>query len=146
MAEAFEKNIFQGYILQGSLKAALDYLRIFPDQAAFYDRYVTLFAGEPLGSESIDPELSAIFACYQNYYRDVFCREMDASEAEARLRGRFEALFGAQDTAPLDETEDRQITAAFREKGCFFLGGRFPGPVPGGKRPCRGGVPAGRGV
>lgn len=134
MAEAYAKDVFQGYILQGRLKAALAYLQKFPEKAALYDRYVKRFTEEPGCSEQepvrsacIDPELEAIFLCYQKYYRDVFYRELDAAEAETRLRGRFEALFGAGDAVSLDEIEERQVAPLFREKGYFFLGGRTSG-------------------
>lgn len=133
MTEAYAQDIFEGYILQGNLKAALAYLDQFPEKAALYDRYVKLFTEEPVRSGCIDPELDAILVCYQKYYRDVFYRELDAAEAEARLRGRLETLLGAEGAASLnkpdelDEIEERRIAPLFCEKGYFFLGGRTSG-------------------
>ena len=134
MADAYAQDIFGGYILQGNLKDALAYLDQFPEKAALYERYVKRFAEEPVLSEQIDPELDEILVCYQKYYRDVFYLELDAAEAEARLRGRLETLLGAEGAAlpdepdnELDAVEEWLIAPLFREKGYFFLGGRTSG-------------------
>ena len=67
MAEVYAQDVFQGCILQGNLKAALAYLKKFPEKAVLYDRYEALFTEEPAGSGAEDAQVNAILASYPKY-------------------------------------------------------------------------------
>ncbi len=123
----FEKDIFYGFLIQGNLTGALDYLSQFPEEAHRLQRYDQLFA-QPVQYE-IAPELQRILDAYQLYYRDAFYLAGNPERAEESLLSRLAEILDTG--ASLDEMEMVILPPLFQREGLHFLGGRtggFRGP------------------
>lgn len=124
--EKFEKDILRGMIVKGKLRAAMAYLKQFPETAALYQKGVTLYQEEHYLTYDVDEELNDILLVYQKYYRDVFYLELPAEEAAQRLRDRLAELLRVTSDSSLDELEEIAGTA-FRRKSFYALMGRTSG-------------------
>lgn len=102
----FEKDILRGMIVKGNLRAALAYLKQFPETAALYQKGAALYQDEHHLTYDVDAELNEILLVYQKYYRDVFYLELSAEEAAQRLRERLAERFQATPDSSLDELEE----------------------------------------
>lgn len=122
----FEKDILRGMIVKGNLRAALAYLKQFPETAALYRKGAALYQDEHYLTYDVDAELNEILLVYQKYYRDVFYLELPVEEAARRLRERLAELFQAAPDSSLDELEEMAGTA-FRRKSLHALMGRTNG-------------------
>ncbi len=128
MDTGFQTDMFYGCLIRGSLYDAMDYLRRFPEQTQRLSRYQTVFEQDLRPVLHPNPALAALLDVYQQYYRDVFYRNVPAEEAEAAMCARFAALLPVEDgNQPLDMLEDTYVAAAFTARGLHFLGGRTSG-------------------
>lgn len=127
MSGTFDRLTLRGYIVQGDLIGAVEYLKQFPEQDGLYRKYRSAFAEEntlPLGcGEKVDRMLRL----YQTYYREVFWLGVDRKEAEEHLRDSFAALLGADKSADFETIEETAVRNAFEAEGFHFLGGRTSG-------------------
>lgn len=122
----FEKDILGGMIVKGNLRAAMAYLKQFPEMASLYQKGVALYQEEHYLVYDVDTELNEILLVYQKYYRDVFYLELPEEEAAQRLRKRLAELFQTAPDLSLDELEEMAATA-FRRKSLHALMGRTSG-------------------
>lgn len=128
MDQAFDRNGFYGYLIKGDVADAVRYLARFPEQTALYQKYISVFEKEEYPVLAADSRLDEILRVYQKYYRNVFYLRMDAKRAEEAMKDEFARLFQLSDSdAPFGDIEEREISAAFRDRGYHFLGGRTGG-------------------
>lgn len=116
----------RGMIVKGNLRAAMAYLKQFPETTALYQKGAALYQEEHYLTYDVDEELNDILLIYQKYYRDVFYLELPAEEAAQRLRDRLAELFQVTSDPSLDELEEIAGTA-FRRKSLHALMGRTNG-------------------
>lgn len=116
----FDGNIYKGYIIQGNLLGAMEYIKQFPDRAEWYEQYVERFERERFPSFG-DDYLDDIFRIYCKYYKDVFYLEIDEEKAAGTMRERFSELFG------MDGVDEEYIAGIFERRGYHFLGGKTSG-------------------
>lgn len=120
----FDHGAFRSYLVNGKLKAAMDYLSRFPEQSERRARYASRFQEGRYEAFDENPFLNDILLAYQKYYRDVFYLEQPPEDAARRLAARLgDAL---QSGGGLSELEER-AAEAFRANGFYFLGGRTSG-------------------
>lgn len=81
----FQADFFYGCLIKGRLHDAMDYLRQFPEQAQRLSRYQTVFEQDVRPALHPDPALAALLDVYQQYYRDVFYRNVPAEDASLTL-------------------------------------------------------------
>ena len=128
MDKAFDRSVFYGYLIKGDVTDAIQYLARFPEQAALHQKYVSLFEKEQYPVLEADTRLDEILRIYQKYYRNVFYLQMDAKCAEEAMKDEFVRLFHlSHSDAQFGDIEEREISAAFRDKAYHFLGGRTGG-------------------
>ena len=80
MGKGYEQGILQGYLLRGDVRAAMAYLREFPEQAERYQKYASLFEQGRYLTYDADGELNELLLIYQTYYRDVFYLGLDTAQ------------------------------------------------------------------
>lgn len=124
--EHFCRQKYHGYLIQGDVPGAMNYVKQFPDQRELYDRFADRFEGAHTAYEG-DRELNEILCCYQRYYRDVFYLRIGREEAGEKLRAGLAALLGADGGVPLESLEENQAAEAFQSRGFHFLGGLTSG-------------------
>ena len=90
--EVFDREVFWGAVVRGSLKDAMAYAGRFPEQAERLKKYASIFEEERYLTYDVDGDLNAILLLYQKYYRDAFYLELDREEAGERLRKRLADL------------------------------------------------------
>lgn len=122
----FEKDILKGIIIKGNLRAAMAYLKQFPETEALYQKGIALYQEEQYLTYDVDADLNEILLIYQKYYRDAFYLELPAEEAAQRLQARLAELFRATPDSSLDELEE-MVETAFRQKSLYALTGRTSG-------------------
>ena len=122
----FDQNIVRGSLVNGKLRAAMDYLRQFPEQAERYHKYTSLFQEERYRTYDVAPELNEILLIYQKYYRDAFYLELPPEDAARTLRLRLAELLRDGGDSPLDALEEAAADI-FRQKGFRVLTGRTGG-------------------
>ena len=126
MSESYNQDVFCGYLAQGKLRAAMDYLSRFPQHSARYEQYLLRFEkGLPAPCGVLDEKLNALLFVYQQYYREAFYLEIPPAAAEKALKERIDGLLGADESS--DQSFEERVAEAFREKGLFFQGGRTAG-------------------
>lgn len=124
----FDKNRYYGYIVKGDLIGAIGYVKQFPEQAALYHRFMTVFDEEQYIIYELDADLNKILTLYQQYYRDVFYLCIDKEKSDRKLQNNFAMLFGITDKCvELCDLEENQIAKAFESRGLHFLGGKSSG-------------------
>lgn len=126
MEKPFDWSLYLAHLEKGRLRAAMEYLAGFPEQAALYQKYASLFQWENYLSYDVDGGLQDILLVYQKYYRDAFYLELSPEDAAGRLRSRLADLFQADPAAPLDELEEK-VEEAFRSQSLYALTGRTNG-------------------
>ena len=127
MGKGYEQGILQGYLLRGDVRAAMAYLREFPEQAERYQKYASLFEQGRYLTYDADGELNELLLIYQTYYRDVFYLGLDPARAAEAMGTRFAEHFRLENSPSIDEIEEGQVAPAFRGRGLRFLGGRTSG-------------------
>lgn len=125
--KAFDEEIYYGYIIRSDLMGALHYIKQFPEQAALYQRYLSVFDEEHYLTYEVDELLNAILRAYQQYYRDAFYVCLDKDAAAQTLQARLAALLPVSVERHLDEIEQEQVAGAFMRGGFHFLGGKTGG-------------------
>ena len=120
--EVFDREVFWGAVVRGSLKDAMAYAGRFPEQAERLKKYASIFEEERYLTYDVDGDLNAILLLYQKYYRDAFYLELDREEAGERLRKRLADLMQLPPDTDLDQLEER-AAEAFRRRSYHFLGG-----------------------
>ena len=121
----YDQNIYQGFLVQGNLRGAIEYLQQFPAKRELCEKYLVLFEEEKYLTFEEDSYLSGLLVCYQKYYRDVFYLGMEAEKAAKHLRDRLAEFFCIED-GDMDEMEER-VGRAFSDRGLHFLGGKTGG-------------------
>lgn len=122
------KEIYYGHIVKGDLRSAINYVKQFPEQAALYNRFMSVFGREQYIFYEVDGVLNDILTAYQQYYRDVFYLCTGKVQAEAKLRDRLTEIIGITDkNIGLCDLEQHQLAELFRQQGLYFLGGRTSG-------------------
>ena len=127
MGKGYEQGILQGYLLRGDVRAAMAYLREFPEQAERYQKYASLFEQGRYLTYDADGELNELLLIYQTYYRDVFYLGLDPARATEAMGARFAEHFRLDSGPSIDEIEEEHVAPAFRGRGFHFLGGRTSG-------------------
>ena len=127
MGKGYEQGILQGYLLRGDVRAAMAYLREFPEQAERYQKYASLFEQGRYLTYDADGELNELLLIYQTYYRDVFYLGLDPARATEAMGARFAEHFRLDSGPSIDEIEEEHVAPAFRGRGLRFLGGRTSG-------------------
>ena len=127
MGKGYEQGILQGYLLRGDVRAAMAYLREFPEQAERYQKYASLFEQGRYLTYDADGELNELLLIYQTYYRDVFYLGLDPAQATEAMGARFAEHFRLDSGPSIDEIEEEHVAPAFRGRGLRFLGGRTSG-------------------
>lgn len=128
MSAEFSKNIYYGYMLKGDLTGAVNYVKLFPEQAELYNRFMDIFEREQYISYDVPADLNILLTIYQRYYREVFYLCIGKVESARRLRARLAESLGIGDGAiSLDDLEQNQVADAFQSRGLYFLGGRTSG-------------------
>lgn len=123
-----EKSIYYGYLVQGDLHGAINYVKQFPEQASLYSRFLNVFAHEQYITYDTDPELNNILTAYQQYYRDAFYLRIGKEQAADKLRDSLAALLDLSDDGiTLCDLEQNQLVDVFRSQGLHFLGGKSSG-------------------
>lgn len=121
-------DIFYGYIVQGDLLRAMDYLQNCDDSADLSARYHALFEQEHYLHYDVPPMLDRILNAYQHYYREVFYLLVGKDAACRHLETRLAALLGQPDnTLTLEVLEQHHLPNLFQREGFSFLGGRTCG-------------------
>lgn len=126
MEEPFDWRLCFAHLKKGRLRAAMEYLAGYPEQAELYQKCESLFHQENYLSYDVDSGLQDILLAYQKYYRDAFYLELSPEDAAGRLRTRLAGLFQADPAAPLDELEEK-VAEAFRSRSLYALTGRTNG-------------------
>lgn len=126
MTPDFDPTLFRGDLMNGKLRAAMDYLSQFPAQSERYARYAARFQEGRCEAPTGDPQCSAILLAYQAYYRDAFYLEQSPEDAAQRLAARLAEALDADPKAGISGLEDL-AAEAFQSKGFHFLGGRISG-------------------
>lgn len=127
MREGYDPGVLRGHLLKGDVRAAMAYLREFPEQAEQYQKYVSLFEQAHYLTYDVDEELNGLLLIYQTYYRDVFYLGLDPAQAAEAMRTRFAEHFRLDSGPSIDEIEEEHVAPAFRGRGLHFLGGRTSG-------------------
>jgi hypothetical protein len=126
--ESFNEDIYYAHLIKGDFIEAIRYVKQFSEQAALYQRYMSVFDKEQYLSYDIDEPLNAILHAYQQYYRDIFYLCLDKDAAADMLRARLTALLEVSGAnMRLDEMEQALIADEFRRRGFYFLGGKTGG-------------------
>lgn len=124
----FQRNTYYGYLIQGKLRDAIQYLQQFPEQEALYNKYISLFEHEQYIKYDTEDKLNEILTIYQQYYRDVFYLNLNAEEALARLQKKVSIYFDVStENMEFSDLENSFISHAFTVRGYHFLGGRTGG-------------------
>lgn len=126
MTPDFNPTLFRGDLMNGKLRAAMDYLSQFPAQSERYARYAARFQEGRCEAPTGDPKCSAILLAYQAYYRDAFYLEQSPEDAAQRLTARLAEALDVDPKAGISGLEDL-AAEAFQSKGFHFLGGRTSG-------------------
>lgn len=126
MTETFDRSLFRGYIIRGELRPAMEYLKIFPDRAAEYEKYRAVFEEGAFPTPECGGAAAKLLRPYQTYYREVFYLGVDKEMAEEHLRQTFAELLGLGADTGL-ETLEEHVAEAFEAEGWRFLGGRTSG-------------------
>ena len=121
--------------MQGKLKAAVEYLRQFPEKTERCNQYLSVFEQEKYLTYEVDDYLNEILRFYQMYYRDIFWMELEPENAVEKLKRRLLDFFDSQNRKQeqsnreleLDEIEKNEVVSAFVGRGYQFLGGRTGG-------------------
>lgn len=128
MDVTFDKNRYYGYIIKGDLIGAINYVKAYPDQSELFARYAAIFEREQYPTYQVDAVLNNILKVYQVYYRNVFYLRIGKEKAEENLQNELANSLGLTDSySTLAELEEKQIAAAFQNRGFFFLGGKTGG-------------------
>ena len=128
MSQAFDSELFYGYLLRGEVKNAIRYLADFPEKAELHQKYISLFEKEEYPVLTEDDFLNEILLIYQRYYRDAFYLHLDPKQAAETMKRRFTRVFeiSNSDTA-LGEIEENKISKAFQQRNFHFFGGKTGG-------------------
>ncbi len=147
----FEIDQFFGYLIQGKLRTAMDYLKQYPEESDRLTLYERLFEEEQYIVFPLPEELQKVMLAYQRYYRDVFYLEMESEAAADVLYAALLELqvvkeqaqdhFGypsecyakkmRKDSLLLGMLEEKILPSLFEREGLHFMGGRtggFHGP------------------
>lgn len=125
MQTEYDRNVYRGYLVQGNLRGAIEYLRQFPEKRELCDRYVSVFEEETYPEYEKDRYLSDLLLIYQKYYREVFYLGYEEERAAEYMRDRFAKVLGMKDES-LDQIEER-VSGIFSDRGFHFLGGKTSG-------------------
>lgn len=123
----FETGIFYGFLVQGDLHKAIEYIKQFPSEAARLARYGQLFESQQYINYPVHSELQNILLSYQKYYRDVFYLRETPEVSARTLQSRLNGLLCCQQPYSLDILEESVIPEIFQEHGLHFMGGKTEG-------------------
>lgn len=124
----FNKTNFNGRLIKGDLKGAMEYISRFPEKKELYGRYLSVFEKENYPIYETDGFLNDILTAYGKYYREVFYLGAEKEEAAKNLNAYFTDIFNIEDkNTVFDETEEKYVSKAFTNRGFHFLGGTTGG-------------------
>ncbi len=134
----YDKKTYFGFILQGKLRDAVEYLRLLPSNQRLTDKYHKLYEKEPrkLLKMSDNKIVNEILEFFQEYYYDVFWQNIDEDTARSTLTQKLANHFGISVPELKTEEEkinffDKKIEPALKEtvtkQGFLYLGGDTQG-------------------
>ena len=124
--EAFDMDLFHGFLIKGALRPALEYLAQFPEQEADLQRYQSIFEKAQYLVYPVDDFLNQLLQVFQRYYRIVFYLEHPEEEARQEMQRSFAQLL-PHGTDPFGEGWEKPVQVAFEAKGFHYLGGKTSG-------------------
>lgn len=127
MSLKYSEDKYYSYIIRGDLLGALHYIEQFPEQIELLDKYMSIFMHKQYIHYPIDDELNCILRIYQQYFCDVFFLKIKNEEAESKLREKLADFLRINDISELDDLEQNQVTALFKSRGFYFMGGKTSG-------------------
>lgn len=81
----YNKYEFGAYLVKGQLHEALNYLSMFPEKNDRLETYINIFEKGQYYRRTNNEVLGDIDRIYQNYYRNVFWRNISNEEAKKSL-------------------------------------------------------------
>lgn len=131
----YDYNINFGYIVQGDLRAALEYLKKFPSKKARARKYIAHFENGKTFRHKGSPMVKRICLIFDEYYRRVFWLREDTlsalqylCDAEAMLLDLPAAKYESTEEADAAlEIFEEQLAKVVEGEGYHFLGGKTQG-------------------
>lgn len=123
----YDYRVYFGHIVQGNLRAAVDYIKGFRSQWRRYKRCMDIFENRKPIRHSKNPVLNEVCTIFDEYYRRVFWLGEDVNSGEKYLCDSFTELLNlAPDGLDWEELEE-QVKALVEAQGYHYLGGRTQG-------------------
>ena len=72
----YNKYEFGSYLVKGQLHEAINYLSKFPDKNDWLETYINIFEKGQYYRRTDNEVLGDIYRIYQNYYRNVFWKNL----------------------------------------------------------------------
>lgn len=120
--ENFENRTYFSLMLAGKPREAVEYLKNFPEKRPLARRIVQRMDSSVPVRRSDNPYIQQVDGVYQEYYRDIFWRDVPREAASSALAKRLAALLNqpsAQEPDELEEALAKEVSA----RGFHFLGG-----------------------
>lgn len=119
----YNKYEFGAYLVKGQLHEALNYLSMFPEKNDRLETYINIFEKGQYYRRTNNEVLGDIDRIYQNYYRNVFWRNISNEEAKKSLFHELWLFCGSKSNLSKDHNIEYEIAKMVKAEGYEFLGG-----------------------
>ncbi len=123
----YNKYEFGSYLVKGQLHEAINYLSKFPDKNDWLEMYINIFEKGQYYRRTDNEVLGDIDRIYQNYYRNVFWKNLSNEDAKKMLFHELWLFCGSKSDLPKDDNIEYEIAKIVEAEGYEYLGGDTQG-------------------
>lgn len=123
----FNELEFKSYLWKGQLYEAVNYLGKFPDKKDWLQKYINIFEKGQYYKRTDNEIVGGIDKIYQNYYRNVFWRNIPNEEAKKLLFQELTIFSGTKPNLPNDDNIEEEIEKMVKAEGYECLCGDTSG-------------------
>lgn len=123
----FKELEFKSYLWKGQLHEAVSYLREFEGKKDLLHKYINVFEEEQYYKRTDNEILGKIDEIYQNYYRNVFWKNIPNEDAGKILFKELWAFCGFDTNRYKDKALEYEIGKIVNLEGYEYLGGKTQG-------------------
>ncbi len=123
----YNKYEFGSYLVKGQLHEAINYLSKFPDKKDWLEMYINIFEKGQYYKRTENEVLEGIDRIYQNYYRNIFWKNLSNEDAKKLLFYELWLFCGSKSDLPKDDNIEDEIAKIVKAEGYEYLGGDTQG-------------------
>lgn len=123
----FNELKFKSYLWKGQLHDAVNYLGRFKEKKDLLNKYIDIFEKVQYYKRTDNEVIGDIDKIYQNYYRDVFWRNVQNEKAEKTLFKRLTEYCEEKSHPIIDDDIENEIEKIVKREGYEYLGGKTSG-------------------